>query len=115
MKDYVDASGAYRNFGEDFIDCNGNWCRWGDGFYDYDGNYIRWGNTYKDSSGAYRRWGEDFIDGAGNWIHVWENYELCIIMDFYTYNRIKLVHIKIFMVLYLYIAYYRKFVYFHPN
>ena len=22
MKDYVDASGAYRNFGEDFIDCN---------------------------------------------------------------------------------------------
>ena len=54
MKDYVDASGAYRMFGEDFIDCRGNWCRWGEGFYDYEGNYIRWGNTYKDSSGAYQ-------------------------------------------------------------
>ncbi len=32
MKDYVDASGAYRMFGEDFIDCRGNWCRWGKGF-----------------------------------------------------------------------------------
>ena len=42
MKDYVDASGAYRMFGEDFIDCRGNWCRWGEGFYDYEGNYIRW-------------------------------------------------------------------------
>ena len=63
MKDYVDASGAYRMFGEDFIDCRGNWCR-------YEGNYIRWGNTYKDSSGAYRRWGEDFVDGAGNWVRV---------------------------------------------
>ena len=95
MKDYVDASGAYRMFGEDFIDCRGNWCRterkwkwawgkhqwsrgaerqnlcrWGEGFYDYEGNYIRWGNTYKDSSGAYRRWGEDFVDGAGNWVRV---------------------------------------------
>ena len=37
MKDYVDASGAYRMFGEDFIDCRGNWCRWGEGFYDYEG------------------------------------------------------------------------------
>ena len=70
MKDYVDASGAYRMVGEDFIYCRGNWCIWFEGFYDYEVNYIRWGNTYKDSSGAYRRWGEDFVDGAGNWVRV---------------------------------------------
>lgn len=67
---FVDASGAYRNFGDDFIDCRGNWCKWGTGFYDYDGNYIKWGDIYKDCSGAYRRWGEDFIDGSGNWVHL---------------------------------------------
>jgi len=67
---FVDASGAYRRWGEDFIDCQGNWCQWGSGFYDYDENYIYWGNTYKDSSGAYRRWGEDFVDGDGNWVHL---------------------------------------------
>lgn len=65
---FVDASGAYRRWGDDFIDFKGNWCSWGTGFYDYDGNYIKWGNSYKDSSGAYRRWGDDFIDGAGRWV-----------------------------------------------
>lgn len=25
-KTYVDASGAFRHFGDDFIDCKGNWC-----------------------------------------------------------------------------------------
>lgn len=65
---YVDASGAYRRWGEAFVDCRGNWCSWGSGFYDVEGNYITWGNMYKDSSGAYRRWGDDFVDGAGNYI-----------------------------------------------
>ena len=65
---FVDASGAYRHWGDDFIDFKGNWCSWGAGFYDYDGNYIRWGNPYKDSSGAYRCWGDDFIDGVGHWV-----------------------------------------------
>ena len=65
---YVDASGAFRHFGDDFIDCKGNWCKWGSGFYDYDGNYIRWGETYKDSSGSYRKFGDDFVDGEGNWV-----------------------------------------------
>lgn len=65
---FVDASGAYRNFGDDFIDCEGNWCKWGTGFYDCDGNYIKWGNVYRDSSGAYRNFGDDFIDGSGNWV-----------------------------------------------
>lgn len=65
---YVDASGAYRRWGDDFIDCKGNWCKWGEGFYDMDGNYVKWGEMYKDKSGAYRRWGEDFVDGAGNYV-----------------------------------------------
>lgn len=65
---FVDASGAYRYWGDDFVDTKGNWCRWGTGFYDYAGNYIRWGSTFQDSSGAYRHWGDDFIDGAGNWV-----------------------------------------------
>ena len=67
---YVDASGAFRHFGDDFIDCKGNWCKWGSGFYDYDGNYIRWGETYKDSSGSYRKFGDDFVDGEGNWVRL---------------------------------------------
>lgn len=69
-KTYVDASGAFRHFGDDFIDCKGNWCKWGSGFYDYDGNYIRWGETYKDSSGSYRKFGDDFVDGEGNWVRL---------------------------------------------
>lgn len=67
---FVDASGAYRKWGDSFVDCQGNWCRWGDSFYDYDGNYISWGNPYKDMSGAYRSWGDDFVDGDGNWVHL---------------------------------------------
>lgn len=39
-------------------------------FVDASGAYRKWGNTYKDMSGAYRSWGDDFVDGDGNWVHL---------------------------------------------